>query len=256
MGEHDEFIADFLEECDENLDQLDQELVALEENPRDEGKLRSIFRNVHTIKGSSGFFGFSKIGALAHEGEAILGKLRDGELLFNPEIASCLLKTSDAIREILVNIEQTSREGDKDYTAVHEALTAILALTDGEKTDSQPMTQSSVSGPDSLTQADREISHGGSVEPSESIDELKVSQQAKLPERNSDTNAGEWKTENQKFDSADRSCDAPHELPKEEVGLVFAVQKGNGRFQLRRPLSAYGRTSSDEEQKKANANKP
>ena len=57
MGEHDEFIGDFLEECDENLDQFDQDLVALEENPRDEGKLKSVFRTIHTVKGSSGFFG-------------------------------------------------------------------------------------------------------------------------------------------------------------------------------------------------------
>lgn len=223
MGEHDEFIADFLEECDENLDQLDQELVALEENPRDEDKLRSIFRNIHTIKGSSGFFGFSKIGALAHEGEAILGKLRDGELLFNPEIASCLLKTSDAIREILVNIEQTSTEGDKDYTAVHEALTAIIALTDDENPDPTPAIKSRDGGLDSLTQPDRGISQEGSVEPSEDIDALKASQQAKLPERNSHTDADESKTENQQFDPADRSCEAPHELSKEAQDRVKEI---------------------------------
>jgi two-component system chemotaxis sensor kinase CheA len=127
MGEHDEFISDFLEECDENLDQLDQDLVALEENPRDDAKLRSIFRNIHTVKGSSGFFGFAKIGALAHEGESLLGKLRDGELLFDAEIASGLLSMSDAIREILVSIEQTGLEGEKDFAAVLDALADLLS---------------------------------------------------------------------------------------------------------------------------------
>ncbi len=129
MGEHDEFIADFLEECDENLDQLDQELVALEENPHDESRLRSIFRNVHTIKGSSGFFGFAKLGALAHEGETLLGKLRDGELIFNQAIASGLLAMSDAIREILVSLEQSGIEGEKDYGDVADALIALLSPT-------------------------------------------------------------------------------------------------------------------------------
>ena len=127
MGEHDEFISDFLEECDENLDQLDQDLVALEENPRDDGKLRSIFRNIHTVKGSSGFFGFAKIGAIAHEGESLLGKLRDGELLFDAEIASGLLAMSDAIREILVSIEQTGQEGEKDFGAILDALANLLS---------------------------------------------------------------------------------------------------------------------------------
>ena len=131
MGEHDEFIADFLEECDENLDQLDQELVALEENPRDDIRLRSIFRNVHTIKGSSGFFGFAKIGSISHEGETLLGKLRDGDLFFNQEIASALLLMSDAIRELLADIEQTGREGEKDYSALHDRLISLSALEAG-----------------------------------------------------------------------------------------------------------------------------
>ena len=131
MGEHDEFLSDFLEECDENLDQLDQELVALEENPRDESRLRSIFRNVHTIKGSSGFFGFAKIGALAHEGESLLGRLRDGELLFDAEIASGLLAMADAIREILVNVEQTGQEGEKDFGVVHSTLSDLLSREGG-----------------------------------------------------------------------------------------------------------------------------
>ncbi|MEC7678158.1 MAG: Hpt domain-containing protein, partial [Planctomycetota bacterium] len=129
MGEHDEFIGDFLEECDENLDQFDQDLVALEENPRDEGKLKSVFRNIHTVKGSSGFFGYAKIGSLAHEGESLLGKLRDGEIEFTREIATGLLAMSDAIREILVCVEQTQLEGEKDYS---ELLNRLIALAESE----------------------------------------------------------------------------------------------------------------------------
>ncbi|MEC8474628.1 MAG: chemotaxis protein CheA, partial [Planctomycetota bacterium] len=129
MGEHDEFIGDFLEECDENLDQFDQDLVALEENPRDEEKLKSVFRNIHTVKGSSGFFGYAKIGSLAHEGESLLGKLRDGEIEFTGEIATGLLAMSDAIREILVCVEQTQLEGEKDYG---ELLNRLVALAESD----------------------------------------------------------------------------------------------------------------------------
>ena len=133
MGEHDEFIADFLEECDENLDQLDQELVALEEDPRNEERLRRIFRNIHTIKGSSGFFGFVKLGALAHEGETLLGRIRDGELTFNQAIASGLLQMADAIREILSSIEQSGGEGERDYEAVAEKLRSLLVEGESSK---------------------------------------------------------------------------------------------------------------------------
>ena len=78
MSENKEFIREFLEECDENFDQLDKDLVALEQNPRDTQRLASIFRTIHTIKGTSGFLGFSKLGALTHDGESLLGRLRDG----------------------------------------------------------------------------------------------------------------------------------------------------------------------------------
>lgn len=53
-----EFVREFLIESTENLDQLDRDLVALEENPADPERLSSIFRTVHTIKGTSGFLDF------------------------------------------------------------------------------------------------------------------------------------------------------------------------------------------------------
>jgi two-component system chemotaxis sensor kinase CheA len=143
MGEHDEFIADFLEECDENLDQLDQELVALEEDPRNQDRLRRIFRNVHTIKGSSGFFGFVKLGTLAHEGEALLGKIRDGELTFNQAIASGLLQMADAIREILSSIEQSGGEGERDYEEVADKLRSLLVEADTSELTSTPAVEPS-----------------------------------------------------------------------------------------------------------------
>ena len=151
MGEHDEFIADFLEECDENLDQLDQELVALEEDPRNEERLRRIFRNIHTIKGSSGFFGFVKLGALAHEGETLLGRIRDGELTFNQSIASGLLQMADAIREILSSIEQSGGEGERDYEEIAQSLRSLLVDTETAEPIVEPSPASKRPDPSALT---------------------------------------------------------------------------------------------------------
>ncbi len=115
MGENEEFVQEFLVECDENLDQLDQDLIALEQNPRDPQRLASIFRSIHTIKGTSGFFGFSRLGAIAHVGENLLSRLRDGELILDAETATVLLDLMDAIREILRSIEKEMSEGGGDY---------------------------------------------------------------------------------------------------------------------------------------------
>jgi two-component system chemotaxis sensor kinase CheA len=126
MSDNEEFIQEFLEESDESLDQLDRDFVALESNPRDRDRLASVFRAIHTIKGTSGFFGFSKLGALAHASENLLGRLRDGDLLLDEEITSALLESIDAIREILANIQRTGQEGDRDNRALGDKLTRLM----------------------------------------------------------------------------------------------------------------------------------
>jgi two-component system chemotaxis sensor kinase CheA len=107
MNDNREFIAEFLVESVENLDQLDRDLLALEERPDDPDRVASIFRAVHTIKGNSGFFGFSKLGALTHSGEHLLGRLRDGKLSLDGRVTGSLYSMVDAVRSILRSIEET-----------------------------------------------------------------------------------------------------------------------------------------------------
>ena len=97
---------------------MDQDLVALEESPRDPERLASIFRTIHTIKGTSGFFGYAKLGAGAHVGENLLGRLRDGELILNADLTNALLQLVDAVREILAAIEQGGTEGEGNYSSI------------------------------------------------------------------------------------------------------------------------------------------
>src|SRR3546814_4270060 len=112
----DEVIGEFLVESYENLDQLDRDLLALEDDPDDRVVLGSIFRTIHTVKGTCGFLGFSKLEAITHVGETLLSKLRDGALRLTPEMADALLNLSDAVRASLGEIERTSAEGDADYS--------------------------------------------------------------------------------------------------------------------------------------------
>jgi two-component system chemotaxis sensor kinase CheA len=125
MSDTDDIVREFLVESTENLDQLDRDLVALEKDPRAKNILASIFRTIHTIKGTSGFLGFSKLESVTHVGESLLSKMRDGELLLNAEITSALLVMVDAVREILANIEATGQEGDRDCQTLIESLTRL-----------------------------------------------------------------------------------------------------------------------------------
>jgi two-component system chemotaxis sensor kinase CheA len=123
-----EVIREFLLETHENLAQLDLDLVTLEKDPREGETLGRVFRTLHTVKGTAGFLGLPKLQAVAHAAENLLSRLRDGELLFDPEIAGALLGVVDAVREVLVSIEQSQQEGDGDYG---ELIRRLEKLTQG-----------------------------------------------------------------------------------------------------------------------------
>jgi two-component system chemotaxis sensor kinase CheA len=114
----DEIVQEFLVESHENLDQLDRDFVALEQTPDSRELLSSIFRTIHTIKGTSGFLAFGRLEAVTHVGENILSRLRDGNMVLAPETTDSLLRMVDVIRELLAQIELTGEEGRIDIDTV------------------------------------------------------------------------------------------------------------------------------------------
>ncbi len=138
-----EIVGEFLMESHENLDQMDQDLVALEQEPQSRELISRIFRTIHTIKGTSGFLAFSRLESLTHAGESLLSRLRDGVQPVTPATITTLLEMIDGVRSLLAAIEQTGAEGDVDVeriiTAVHaqmaETQTPVTALAGA---DSEP----------------------------------------------------------------------------------------------------------------------
>ncbi|MFN0282677.1 MAG: chemotaxis protein CheA [Kineosporiaceae bacterium] len=122
----DEIVAEFLVESHENLDQLDRDLLALEQNPDSRELLASVFRTIHTIKGTSGFLAFHKLEKLTHVGENLLSRLRDGRIGLNDDRATALLKMVDAVRGLLAAIEATGLEGDADHSVLISTLSTML----------------------------------------------------------------------------------------------------------------------------------
>ena len=125
MDDCDDIVKEFLVESHENLDRLDRDLVELEKNPSEREILASVFRTIHTIKGTSGFLGFGKLEAVTHAGENVLARLRDGELTLNPEITTVLLALVDAVRQMLANIESAGKEGARDDQELIARLTRL-----------------------------------------------------------------------------------------------------------------------------------
>jgi two-component system chemotaxis sensor kinase CheA len=120
-----DIVKDFLVESYENLDRLDRDLVGLEKNPKDKEALAGVFRTIHTIKGTCGFLGFNNLEKVAHVGENLLTRLRDGQLTLNPEITTALLSMVDAVRQMLGEIQATGQDGDVDYPELRETLARL-----------------------------------------------------------------------------------------------------------------------------------
>ncbi|KYG21823.1 hypothetical protein SE92_22245, partial [Bradyrhizobium sp. AT1] len=74
----DDLLREFLTETSESLDTVDNQLVKFEQEPNNAKILDNIFRLVHTIKGTCGFLGLPRLEALAHAGETLMSKFRDG----------------------------------------------------------------------------------------------------------------------------------------------------------------------------------
>ncbi len=126
MDGMDDIVREFVVESYENLDQLDHDLVALEDQPGSRELLGSVFRTIHTIKGTSGFLAFGVLESLTHVGENLLAQLRDGKRPMTQRTTDVLLKMVDAVREILHTIEVTGSEGDSDWSSVVSDMQAVL----------------------------------------------------------------------------------------------------------------------------------
>src|ERR1700758_5493381 len=130
----DEIVKEFLVESYENLDRLDRDLIALEKDSSNREILASVFRTIHTIKGTSGFLAFNKLEAVTHVGENLLSRLRDGLLALNAEITTALLAMVDAVRQMLASIEAAGNEGERND---QELIATLTRLVQG-KTESSP----------------------------------------------------------------------------------------------------------------------
>ncbi len=130
-----EIVGEFLMESHENLDQIDRDLVELEREPGSRDLISRIFRAIHTIKGTSGFLAFNRLETLAHAGESLLSRLRDGVQPVTPQTITTLLATIDGVRSLLAAIERDGNEGDVD---VDRIITSVHAQMQAEPADAAP----------------------------------------------------------------------------------------------------------------------
>lgn len=134
----DDLISEFLTEASDSLSLLDTQLVTLEQNPEDEKIIDSIFRVMHTIKGTCGFLGLPRLESVAHAGEDVLDNIRSGNIKINADIISAILEAIDCIKGIVASIEETGAEPEGDDSSLVSKLKTIAASEVKENKKSEP----------------------------------------------------------------------------------------------------------------------
>lgn len=142
----DDLLGEFLTECLESMTELDVELVRLEQNPQDLDLIASIFRMVHTIKGTCGFLGLMRLEAVAHAAENVLGKFRDGEMVVTPGAVTLILEALDRIKFILDGLSENQAEPEGEDS---ELINRLNATANGEDIPAESANDQKIDHPES-----------------------------------------------------------------------------------------------------------
>ena len=118
----------FFEEAAEHLAIIEEGLLALEQHPEDLDLLNKIFRSAHSIKGTSGMFGFTAVAQFTHKMETLLDLLRNGQKVVTPEIADLLLKSTDCLKTLIDAAKSGSPVDDKTVQQLTVELAAASTL--------------------------------------------------------------------------------------------------------------------------------
>ena len=131
-------VDEFLEEAQELLQEIEESLLLLEEDPVDQNVIQRLFRSAHTLKGGAAMVGLSDLANHAHEFEAILSQLRSGTLTSTPEIVSLLLKGKDnfssLLNPIIGNSTSSSSHSTNENQPTHQ-LTDIQSPQESRASD-------------------------------------------------------------------------------------------------------------------------
>ncbi len=149
----DELLQDFLVEAGEILEQLDEQLVSLEQQPDDMDMLNAVFRGFHTIKGGAGFLGIEPMVQLCHRSEDIFNLLRNGERTITPELMDAVLPVLDVLREQFETLSAGDMPGDADPAM----LSALERYTVPESADAPAAEPAATEAPANKAAGDDDI---------------------------------------------------------------------------------------------------
>ena len=137
----DELTRDFVAETYDSLQQLEQIVLGIEDDASNMDLIRDAFRLLHTIKGTCGFLGFSRMQSVSHRAENVLSQMRDGVLVPDTVTTSTLFVALDTIRQIVDHIESTGSESSGNDDDLLRALDKCLVQSEDALVAQTPLVE-------------------------------------------------------------------------------------------------------------------
>lgn len=133
-----QFQQKFIDEVNEMMNELEHNLLTFEKNPNDKNLIDSIFRSMHTLKGSGGMFGYDSIVELTHKVENIYAKIQNNEIKVSERIINLTFSATDLILRLLHDSKPEDTKLKKQYDKTIEELNDFfskdeLEVHSGEK---------------------------------------------------------------------------------------------------------------------------
>ena len=121
-----QFRQKFIEEAEDLLVQLDNDLIVLEKDPADASKIDQVFRVMHTLKGSSGMFGYEKITEVTHELESLYDRIREGTMELSQVLLDLTFTVADHIRNLLGDYDFVVKQNIDNQTVILQNIDFFL----------------------------------------------------------------------------------------------------------------------------------
>lgn len=235
-----EILQDFLVEAGEILEQLQEQLVDLENNPEDADLLNAIFRGYHTVKGGAGFLSLTELVEICHGAENVFDVMRNGQRTLTPELMDTILQATDVVVEMFerVKAQEPLEPADSHLVEILHKLSRPEApgeeIFSGADTKVSEATPSDALAPDDEEFSLEDVPQSSASESTGGIDEISEEEFEALLDELHGTNAPGKAQASPKADVAPTTNNSPDDnsddISDDEFEALLDDLHGKGKF--------------------------
>ena len=131
---NEELLKDFFAEANGQVEILEQNILAIEDNPEDSDSIDEIFRAAHTLKGGAATVQMTELAEFTHLVEDLLDEIRSNNIKIDEHVIDCLLASIDVIKEMLA----CRTAGDVYHENTDSLKQTLKALSEGKGAAAAP----------------------------------------------------------------------------------------------------------------------